>query len=122
MDTPPRHGCLLTYLIFMIVVNSIIVVTYGAMAIRAMPTPANIFPGLVYIMGLAGILNIVFAVALLAWKKWGFYGFCASAAIIFVINLVIGINPIMAFVGLIGPAILYGVLQIGGDRKGIYLR
>jgi hypothetical protein len=102
----------------MIIVNSLMTVTYGTMALRLVPTPPNAFPGLVYILGLAGILNIVFALALFGWKKWGFYGFCASAAVIFAINLSIGINPIAAFAGLIGPLVLFGVLQIGGDAKG----
>ena len=52
------------------------------------------------------------------WKKWGFYGFCGSAAAALVVNLSIGVGPAQSFMGLIGVGLLYAVLQIGGENKG----
>ena len=113
-----RHGCLTAYLVFMIVANSASTLVYlvGSEAIRRNTPnmPAWAFPVLIVL----GIFNLVCAIALFRWKKWGFWGFVASAVIAFAVNLSIGIAPGFALVGLLGLAILYGVLHIGKERKG----
>jgi len=59
----------------------------------------------------------VCAVAVLQWKKWGFWGFCASAVASLVVNLWLGVG--MGIVGaVIGVLLLYGVLHIGKENKG----
>ena len=63
-----------------------------------------------------GLLNIVFAVALLGWKKWGFYGFGVMSILIFVVNIAAGLGA-QSVPGLIGIVVLYAVLQIGGERN-----
>ena len=72
------------------------------------------FPVLV----VGGVFNLVCAIGLFRWKKWGFWGFVGSASIVFVINLSIGLSLGAALAGLLGVAILYGVLHIGKERKG----
>ena len=67
---------------------------------------------------MGGILNIVCAVALFQWKKWGFFGFVATSILALGLNLTIGLNIFQVILGLAGIAILYGVLQIGNERKG----
>jgi hypothetical protein len=69
------------------------------------------------LMGVLSALNLVFAVALLQWKKWGFYGCCAVAVLAFIVNLSAGLGVGPSLLGLVGIAALYGVLHIGGDRK-----
>jgi hypothetical protein len=66
----------------------------------------------------AGLVNVLCAVALLRWKKWGFWGFVASAVAIFIVNLSIGLGPSSVLGGAVGVAVLYGVLQIGKENKG----
>ncbi|MGH3755135.1 MAG: hypothetical protein ACRDRP_21075 [Pseudonocardiaceae bacterium] len=61
--------------------------------------------------------NVVCAIALFQWRKWGFYGFVATSVVGLVVNLAIGLNPVQALLGLVGIAILYGVLQIGGTGR-----
>ena len=65
-----------------------------------------------------GIANIVFAVALFRWKRWGFLGFLMTTNLTLAINLSIGIKPALVLLGACGIIILYGVLQIGGHKKG----
>ena len=121
-DQPPplkqRHGCLAVYLVFMIIANSATALIYlvGSEGIRQnIPNmPDWAFPVLI----IGSIFNLVCAIALFRWKKWGFWGFVCSAAIVFFVNLSIGINPVGAVGGLLGVAILYGVLHIGKERKG----
>jgi len=102
----------------MIVANSASALIYllGSETIRRnVPTmPPWAFPVLI----LMGIFNLVCAIALFRWKKWGFWGFVASALVTFFLNLTIGLGLGSAFFGLLGVAILYGVLHIGKEEKG----
>lgn len=70
-----RHGCLTAWLILMLIGNSAAVLIYvlGSAAVsQTYPNaPGWTFPALI----LLGILNIVFVVALLRWKKMGVLGF-----------------------------------------------
>jgi hypothetical protein len=113
-----RHGCLTAYLVFIIIANSASSLTYlvASEGIKQnMPgMPDWAFPVLIF----GGIFNLACAIALFRWKKWGFWGFVGSAAVVFFINLAIGIDIVSALSGLLGVAILYGVLQIGKERKG----
>ena len=117
-QTKQRHGCLTAYLVFMIIANSATALMYlvGKEGIQdALPNmPDWAFPVLIGF----GLFNLVCAIALFQWKKWGFWGFAASACVILVVNLAIGLNPLQALGGLVGVAILYGVLQIGKENKG----
>jgi hypothetical protein len=73
---------------------------------------------IVWPITLLGLINAGCAVALFMWKKWGFLGLIITSLITFGLNLYAGIGIPQALVGLVGIAILYGVLQIGGMRKG----
>jgi cytochrome bd-type quinol oxidase subunit 2 len=106
------------YLVFMIIANSATTLMYlvGAEDIRRKipEIPQWSFPVLI----VGAILNLVFAIALLRWKKWGFWGFVATSVVIFLVNLSLGFTLGPALVGLLGVAILYGVLHIGKERQG----
>ena len=113
-----RHGCLTAYLIFMLVVNALcaLVMPFTASLVQK-PTPS--FPSwLLWISASLGLLNVVFTMALFKWKKSGFIGFCVVSVIALGINLYGGLGVGASLRGLIGIVILYGVLQIGGDKKG----
>lgn len=113
-----RHGCLTAWLILMIIVNAATALFYllGSAAIKQnFPSaPVWTFP----VLAVVGIANVVCAVALFQWKKWGFFGFIATSIIAFVVNLTVGVNIVQASIGLVGVALLYGVLQIGKERNG----
>jgi hypothetical protein len=61
-------------------------------------------------------VNVIAAVALLRWRRWGFWLFVASALAGLAVNLSIGM-PQGIFGAVVGIAILYGVLHIGKERK-----
>lgn len=113
-----RHGLLTAILALMLVTNAIVTISYLAQpdAIRAAVPGAPAWS--VYALAGLGVFNLVCVAALFMWKKWAFWGFCVSAALAFIANLSFGIGLGPSLVGLAGPAVLFGVLQIGGDRKG----
>lgn len=117
-DDKKRHGCLTAFLIFMIIFNS------GSALLNFMAndfissTNPNIPPWALPVLGIVGVFNLVCSIALLKFKKWGFYGFVISAVIVVFINISadMGIGSVIG--GLLGVAILYGVLHIGKENKG----
>jgi len=104
-----RHGCLTAYLIFAIIVNVGVALYYvlGGLATFAI--------GAIFVVLL--IFNIICFVALFKWRKWGFWGCVVCIIAGLCLNLYIGLGPV-SFSGLIGLAVLYGVLQIGKENKG----
>jgi len=110
--TEKKRGTLLTiWLILMLIFNGITALSYllgGGFITSVLPT---IPMWVIYSLGVFALLNFVFAIFLFMWKKWAFFGFCGSAGIIFVINLIIGIGFVSALLGLIGPVILYLIMR-----------
>lgn len=117
IESRQRHGCLTAWLILMIITNSLTAYSYlfSSDAIRKIfPNIQNwIFPAVIVL----AICNVVCAIALWKWKKWGFVGFLLSSIIAFAINLMIGLQTIYAILGLLGVAVLYGLLHIGRENK-----
>jgi hypothetical protein len=105
-----RHGCLTAWLIF-IIIGVILVIIYNFIYFADYETWE--FAVIIAI----GILQIICVIAIFKWKKWGFWGICTLAVITVIINLLSGVGP-YSFAGLFGIALLYGVLQIGGENKG----
>lgn len=113
-----RHGCLTAYLVFVIIMNSVVTLYYllGSEVIRqSMPTlPSWIIP----VMIVVGVVNLVCAIALLRWKKWGFWGLVGTAVVATFFNMSAGFGLASGVAALVSIAMLYGVLQIGKERKG----
>ena len=102
----------------MIAANAIIAAIYllGSAAVR--PTVPGAPNWVIPVLAACSVLNIIFAVALLLWKRWGFFGVLGTTALTFAVNLRIGQSILQALFGLVGVAILFGVLQIGRENKG----
>jgi hypothetical protein len=104
--------------VFVIIANSATALIYlfGAAAIkRSAPNmPDWAFPVLIVLV----LFNLACAVALLRWKKWGFWCLVGSAVVTLGVNLTIGLGLSSAIVGFLGAILLYGVLHIGKENKG----
>lgn len=118
MSRKSRHGCLTAYLIWLIVLSSASALAYllGSDALRqAMPG----VPGWAYpVLTVLAPLHLVCVLALFRWREWGFWGFCVSSVIAMGVNLSAGLGIGFSVGGLIGIALLYGVLHIGKENKG----
>ena len=110
-----RHGCLTTYLVLAIIANSATALLYllGREAIRR-SSPQHIPDWVIAVC----LFNLVCAIALFRWKKWGFWGLVVSAAVALCVNIAIGLGSLAAIGGVVGVLLLYGVLQIGKENKG----
>jgi hypothetical protein len=107
-----RHGCLTTWLILIILgaVASTIIVLVGAAAV-------GLSTWVIIVEIVVCVIEIVCAIALFGWKKWGFYGFCVAAVIMIILNI-IAKSWFSVASPIISIALLYAVLQIGKDNKG----
>lgn len=108
-----RHGCVTAWLVFMIVVNSLVALMYfflGDMIRGALPV--EISSTMMILLGLIGAANVVFAVLLLKWKKIAFWGFVGTSLAALAINLTLELGIGQSLGGIAGIAILYGILQI----------
>ncbi len=113
-----RHGCFTAWLILMIVANSAMALFY-LLGMRIMKEAyPNVPVWLFLILTLLGVFNLICAIALFNWKKWGFWGFCVSSVIAMIVNIFIGLGIGQSVAGPLGIAFLYGILQIGKDNKG----
>jgi mannose/fructose/N-acetylgalactosamine-specific phosphotransferase system component IIC len=105
-----RGGCLTAFLIFMLIVNPLVAIYYfvaGSSVAQALPhMPTWVIP----VLGLGCLANFVFAIGIWKWKKWGMYGFAASAGIVFFINAIY-INVLTALWGLVGVGLLAYLLR-----------
>ncbi len=110
--TEKKRGALLTiWLAIMLILNIITALSY--LLLNA--SIASFYPGIplwiFYLYGLLSLANAVFVIFLFKWKKWAFFAICASAAIIFIMNISVGIKTTAAIAGLLGPVILYLIMR-----------
>ena len=111
-----KHGCLTALMAFICLV-SLVSAPIQLLAFLANPetTPA---PRWVYFsLAVINITKLVSAYAILSWKKWGFWLFTLICFFNLGISLISGSAIGNGIFGVILAAILFGVLQIGGDKK-----
>ncbi|MEO1052944.1 MAG: hypothetical protein AAFX87_20080 [Bacteroidota bacterium] len=119
-DQKTRHGCVTTWLILIIVFNSLALVMntfFNSYILRNLP---NASFATVFIQAVMAGINVIAAIALLRWKKIGFWGFVCTSLATFAVNVSIGFAVIPATTGLLGAAILFGILQIKQDGKSAW--
>lgn len=112
-----RHGCVTAWLVFMIIANSLTAVLYlFAGEMIAQNLPGGMSNSMLIILAILGVGNVIFSILLLKWMKIGFWGFLATSIAAVVVNLSIGLGIVQSLLGLLGIAVLYGVLQIKQDN------
>ena len=77
----------------------------------------SVHPWLYLSLILASSADFVFTVALIRWKKWGFYGFCVLAVYVACLNLSLHVKATAVIEGILGPVLLYGALQLGPEGE-----
>jgi hypothetical protein len=112
-----KYGCLVAWLLLMIVVNVLAAPSYLLMCVVLPHVP----PGgvtLAFLLGCAcSGLGVVCAVALLQGRKWGFYGFLTAKVLETTSGLALAEQIGMALVGLTSVTVLFILLHIGGHNK-----
>lgn len=118
-----RHGCVTSWLIFMIIVNSLVALTYLFLwdsLQENIPDEMGIPDVNSTLLGVLGILNLIFAILLLNWKKIGFWGYAVTSIAALGINISAGLGIGQSLSGLLGIVILYGILQISKNNRSAW--
>jgi len=105
-----RGGCLTALLVLMMIANPLVALMYlatGDAIKRTLHAPDWAIP----VLGVAALTNFVCAVGIWRFKKWGMFGAVAMAAVGLVVNFTIGIQPMQALMGLLGPVILIALVK-----------
>ncbi len=104
-----RGGCLTAFLVLMLVVSPLYVL------VGLLPTSEGVSQSLtkwpqwaILMMGLLGLANFVFALAIWKWKRWGVYGFTGAAIVFFIANVIRG--GVSIYGALFGLALAIGIL------------
>ena len=105
-----RGGCLTAFLVLMMIANPLVGLMYlvtGDAIRRSLHAPDWAIP----VLTIASLVNFACAIGIWKWKKWGVYGAVAMAGLGLVVNFTIGIQPMQAIIGLVGPAILIALVS-----------
>ena len=107
-----RHGCVTAWLVVMIIIHSLAAIIYLFASEFIMNNLPNVSKTMIVLLGVFSVANVIFAVMLFQWKKIGFWGFIGTSIVALIINLSVNISIGQVLGGLVGIAILYGILQI----------
>lgn len=107
-----RNGWLSAFLIVSLVLDGLTALTYifggGALDLPGWARP---------VLAVICLFNVACVLSLFQWKKWGFWGLCVSTLVTLVINISLGVSIGLSISALLGPTILFGLLQIGKGNK-----
>ena len=120
--TNQRHGCVTTWLMLILVINSLTALFYLLIAgeIVEWRFEDEISKSLIFLIVIMLILNVVFSIMLLKWRKWGFWGLTFTCTCSIIINVVIGIGLFQSIAGIVGLVLLFGILQIKKNKTSTW--
>ena len=116
-----RHGCLTAFLAFLILMSSIGAADACINIYRLhhqVYGDSNVITPAWYsvIIILSSVANLLCVIALITWKKWGFWGYIISNLILAIISFFVHTNNLPGFMGglvLMGVNMLGGVIMVG---------
>jgi hypothetical protein len=113
-----RHGCLTVWIILIIILNAFGLIVDIALrgTTSFLGTELNIPAWNTVTSILTSLFAIVFAVYLLKWKRWAFWGLVAVQTVSVILGI-IGGNYFSIIGGVIAVGILFALLNIGGANK-----
>ena len=114
---PRRHGCFTAFLACILIADTFAVIALPMMFSMIKKTMPNLSTGMLAALIFCALANIVFAIAIIKWKRWGFYGYIAVSVVGCIVNLSLGRGIIQAAIGLLSIALLYWVMNMGGPNK-----
>jgi hypothetical protein len=106
-----RGGCLTAWIVVVAIANAVTAFQYitgGNQLAQAIPGASG---GVFILLAVLALVNVAAAVALWYWKRLGFYAFIGTSIAALVINLALGVPPLLSLVGLVGVGLLWYLLK-----------
>jgi hypothetical protein len=117
MGNQDLHGCLIAWLILMIIGNAGIALIYLFLSDGIVAQVPDLPVWALPVLGVMAVFNLACTIALFFLKKWAFWGLVGSSVVVLVINLTAGLGLGRSLLGLVTVAVLFAVLHIGEHRK-----
>jgi membrane associated rhomboid family serine protease len=111
-----RHG----FTTFWLILSLISFIISGGSYLFSTETIAqnlNTSNELIMLFGFVSMVGIIGDILLLCWKKIGFWIFIGISVVSLILNMKIGLTIVQSLFGLIGLAIMWGVLHIRKNGK-----
>ena len=123
ISTPgKRHGCVTAWLYMIIITSSIVFGLFLALnEIFRMFFSVDSKPLMLWV-GISTVCNLTCAILILQWKKIGFWGYAFLSLAAVIVNIFYEASIGQTLYGLLGVAILYGLLQIKKDNVSTWER
>ncbi len=120
-ETKQRHGIVTAWLSFAIVMNTISILLYlSGDEVMIRKIRGDISNPMLTLLTMLSITNVICSVLLLRWKIIGFYGFMLTSIVGLYVNLDTGLGFGKSLIGLIGIAVLYGILQMKYKNQSVW--
>jgi hypothetical protein len=107
---PERGGWLSAFLGLMIVAGTVVAVVNVGLADHITETHPGSPSWAPYALAAAGLINVICGVAMWSFRRWGFVGAMVISLIAAALNVLIGLHPARIALGLVGPALLAGLV------------
>src|SRR5262245_58683779 len=101
-----RGGCLIAFLGFMVLANAAVALIYFAATGTISAQSPRLNEGLVRVLGVAALVNVLWAILVWRWFRIGVYGLIVMSVFAFAVNVYVGLPVLQALAGFLGPAIL----------------
>ena len=112
-ESKERHGCVNAWLWIVIISNLGLGFYYATMMFSAYTNTLSLGIGLLSILA---TLNVLGAILLMRWNKYGFYLFVISSVLAALVNIgVLNLGAIVLLSGLFAILIWWGILHIKKD-------
>ncbi len=112
-EAKERHGCVNAWLWIVIISNLGLGIYYATMMFSAYTNTMSLGFGLLSILA---TLNVLGAILLMRWNKYGFYLFVVSSVLAALVNIgVLSLEPVVLLSGLFAILIWWGIFQIKKD-------
>lgn len=110
-----RNGCLTIWLWLVIVFNilGVILSAMGTTVTKNLNLPGWYLPVAI----VSTLAVVIFAIGLLRWKAWGFWGLVAMQGASALVNIAVDRNYFSIISAVTGVAVLVFLLNIGGNNK-----
>jgi predicted nucleic acid-binding Zn ribbon protein len=122
-----RHGFTSVWLIFSLIgfafsgIQYLLLLHIPGDFFQMIREAINISDEFIILLGIISLAGIAADVLLLKWKKIGFWILCGVSVVSFVVNMIaLKENILLNFLGLLGIAVMWGVLHISKDGKNTW--
>ncbi len=103
-----QRSCWLSaFLILMLIANALTAYIYTTNPELVMGLYPRATATVLYLLAVIACINVILAIGIWAWRKWGVIGFYISIIIVFIINLYLGVGFLASMPGLVGGVIIF---------------